>query len=513
MDDGLFNLKILNTNEKNVSVFENLDPIFDFDMKYGSKQDVHIINRGMLGDAMKQILSLGYVLLHTNDDGTQFEDKQWTHPLILRHNNQEFMVLLNFDRVEQKHNVTILKSEKEIDFADTEIELKLPVIDEVRDTLTRDVIEEFCRKYILFTTDISFKFSILDHITHTRHDPRDPDIESILTNVPEKGRLHIDAPAFHPIAKSWRNQDSAHSYKPEEFMRRFHNVYDKNRYSVFDILVRFREGSQIKKTRENEISVSQLVSSKDRNNEMEKLYYELRKEEYSKPQTELDLPYPTNSKKRKEMLYRRISESNLYDIREKEKAVYKLIRKHYSDGYSVNAVKFPYAFEVLAIPFNNPFNADGRGKGNIVIGAVNYSVSPKDNYFDGEYYKGDKKSTDHYGKPVKTNIFRVLELNDFYDFANYGVKIPCVIIANLITPRRDPLSHDKAAIDIQPFIDGIKEAIAKVAIGIQTYRAAHFRLSDPKSTHSTGRFLGHDNSDDSVKHLLNKFLNENIGFG
>ena len=43
----------------------------------------------------------------------------------------------------------------------------LPVIDEVRNSLDRNYIEQFCRKYSILTTDISFKFRIIDDITHT----------------------------------------------------------------------------------------------------------------------------------------------------------------------------------------------------------------------------------------------------------------------------------------------------------------------------------------------------------
>jgi hypothetical protein len=46
---------------------------------------------------------------------------------------------------------------------DTEIELVLPIIEEVRLSLDRLSIEEFCRKYPIFTTDISFKFGIIDN--------------------------------------------------------------------------------------------------------------------------------------------------------------------------------------------------------------------------------------------------------------------------------------------------------------------------------------------------------------
>ena len=83
-DDQLFRIRIRNSNPRNIPVFQDLDAIFDYDMRYGSKQDVHTISRGMLGDAMKQILSLAYILMHVNDDGTEFTDKQWIHPLIIR---------------------------------------------------------------------------------------------------------------------------------------------------------------------------------------------------------------------------------------------------------------------------------------------------------------------------------------------------------------------------------------------------------------------------------------------
>ena len=60
-DDAFLHIRIRNSNPKDVQVFQNLNEIFNFDMRYGSKQDVHVISRGMLGDAMKQILSLGYI--------------------------------------------------------------------------------------------------------------------------------------------------------------------------------------------------------------------------------------------------------------------------------------------------------------------------------------------------------------------------------------------------------------------------------------------------------------------
>ena len=107
MDDELFRLTIRIQILKISPVFPNLKSIFDYEMRYGSKQDVHIISRGMLGDAMKQILSLGYVLLHANDDGTAFTDKQWEHPLIIRHNGKEVKIYLTVDKATQSWELEI----------------------------------------------------------------------------------------------------------------------------------------------------------------------------------------------------------------------------------------------------------------------------------------------------------------------------------------------------------------------------------------------------------------------
>jgi hypothetical protein len=80
MDDSLFHIKVRNTNSRNIPVFQNLSAIFDYDIRYGSKQNQHTISRGMLGDATKQILAWPYVLIHTNDDGSSFKDKHWDKP-------------------------------------------------------------------------------------------------------------------------------------------------------------------------------------------------------------------------------------------------------------------------------------------------------------------------------------------------------------------------------------------------------------------------------------------------
>lgn len=507
MDNELLLVKVRNSNEKNIPVFPDLKAIFDYDMRYGSKQDVHIITRGMLGDAMKQILSLGYVLIHTSDNGKSFTDRQWTHPLIIRHNKKEWTIDLEYNKGIQEPTVTIKAENNQVDYTDTEIELKLPVIDEVRNDLTRDFIEEFCRKYILFTTDISFKFTIVDDIYHpinkekqvseTEHEIHASKLIDALTRVPPKGILHIDVPSLHPISidRDWSNGDSIHSYMPEEFMRRIRDVHDKTR-SVYDVLRTFREGSQIKKTPANQISIFELVSSKDIDKKMEEFFKQLKNA--LKSPSELSLPYTTNTKKRKEVLYSRVAESKFYDIDTDKKSSYKLVRGFYNDSM----VEYPFAFEILAIPLKDPLisgpGEPARAKDTIFIGAVNYSVSPKTNNFEYDEAYDEKYSTHR-------DIFNILKSKGGFREPDTYSKLPCIIIANLVTPRRDPLGHDKSTIDTKPFIKIIEKAVEKMASDIQTYRVAGYRFMR-YTGHTSGRFHGSGAGKKSGIEHLRQFL-------
>jgi hypothetical protein len=149
-DDSGLHIKIRNSNSRNIPGFQKLNLIFDPEMRYGSKQNEKVISRGMLGDAMKQILALPYVLIHSNDDGTAFTNEQWNKPLIIRCNGKESHVRIIVNKAKQTQTLDI-EEIKLIDDTDTEIEVFLPPI------LELDIhdIENFCRTYPLLTTDIS----------------------------------------------------------------------------------------------------------------------------------------------------------------------------------------------------------------------------------------------------------------------------------------------------------------------------------------------------------------------
>jgi len=154
--NSALHIKIRNTNQNNITVFQNINKIFNPEMTYGSKQNLKVVSRGLLGDAMKQILALPYILIHCNDDRTAFTNAQWNPPLITRHNGLETHVRVIVDpttggRLDIKDIGPVERGS-----TDTEIEVFLPLIKD--DIIHMDEIEKFCRTYPILTTDISFKF-------------------------------------------------------------------------------------------------------------------------------------------------------------------------------------------------------------------------------------------------------------------------------------------------------------------------------------------------------------------
>lgn len=282
---------------------------------------------------------------------------------------------------------------------------------------------------------------------------------------------------------------------PDEFMRRITNVHNKD-LTVYDVLLTFREGSQIKKTPENQISISELVKSKDRDKKMELLFKQLK--DVLDPPSELSLPYTTNAKKRGEALYSRIEQSKFYDIDTEKKYSYKLVRGFHSGS----TVQYPFAFEILGIPLKDPIN-DATGyqeKQTKVIGAINYSTSPQDNFFDGDY-GGDATW-------IK-DIHGVLREYKFEKNGHNWTKLPCIVIANLVTPRRDPVGYDKSKVDIIPFTGAIVEAVKKMAAGIQTYRSVGIFWSSSANEEGKGKDTGI--SKISGKELLRQWMIKECG--
>jgi hypothetical protein len=488
-NNQLFCIQIRNSNPMNIPVFEDLEAVFDYNMRYGSKQDVHTITRGMLGDATKQILSLGYILMHINDVGTEFKDKQWEYPLIIRHNGKEHKIYLHYDKANQEPRIrfeisTIFENHA---FTDTEIDVVLPIIDQVRNILDRYFIEKFCREYSILTTDISFKFSIIDESTEGDHFSASS-FQNVLTGhprAPPRDIVSIQVPALYPIPtfKEWNNSDSIYSYTPTEFTSRITNVHDKQNTIIYDVLKSFREGTNIKKDSKTEKSVASLVSNPDRYTEIEDLYKELKNA--LSPQKKLSIPYTTNRKDRVKALVPRIAE--LYRIDNTMEPSYRIEWGYYDDGL----VKYPYAFEILGISLTNPKENETK-----FIGAINYSISPNNIKFEGEY---------HINGNVDKNAEELLIRFGFHKHSAKKSRLPCIVIGNLITSRREPQGYDKSRIDMKPFAQTIITAIEKMASHIPTLRSAGYIIRPIDEDYRNAR-RKKINRKVSAKELLRQFL-------
>jgi hypothetical protein len=239
----------------------------------------------MLGDALKQILSFGYILIHLEDDGTSFQDKQWTQPLIIHHNHEEWEITLHVDKAQQKPTLVPKCIKTDLDHTDTEIELGLPIPNSVRSELKRDDIVNFCKTYPLFTTDISFNFEITDDSTHNNKSTAEASGEEtekeitekmidIIASESPKATIQLEYKALHPITpESWNNQNSVYSYTSEEFKRRFVNVDLTHSANVrmYDMRDTYREGSNLRNTSEFEITLLDLahLPEKERNKRIE----------------------------------------------------------------------------------------------------------------------------------------------------------------------------------------------------------------------------------------------------
>lgn len=246
-----------------------------------------------------------------------------------------------------------------------------------------------------------------------------------------------------------------------------------------------------------------LTDDKKRNRKIECFYTQL--QNALPPPPKLTLPYTANKQQRKAALIERLA--ILYDDLDsnEKKASYKSIHGYYQD--TKKGVAYPYFWEILAIPFVDPTHAKKRID---FIGAINYSISPKTygSLFEGEYkVSAYNLETEEYIDA--TNILGVLEHYGFHDYTTDSAKIPCIVVANLVTPRRDPDGQDKSRIDTNPFTETIMEGVKRIASEIKSFRALGYTFRKPEERRNAIRL--HSSGKKSLKDLLTNYLREEHG--
>jgi hypothetical protein len=150
---GVMTISVSNTNHSNKAAFDNLDQIFNYKRSYSSKSNQYRITRGAQGDALKELGTMGYMLVNSRESG---EDNNWKYPFVFQHNNKIDKVYIEVDR---KHKTIRRRFEhSSCDDTGTKVTIMLPAIDEEKYSLLKGL----CLDYTLFNTHLSFSFSFND---------------------------------------------------------------------------------------------------------------------------------------------------------------------------------------------------------------------------------------------------------------------------------------------------------------------------------------------------------------
>lgn len=188
-----------------------------------------------------------------------------------------------------------------------------------------------------------------------------------------------------------------------------------------------------------------------------------------------------NRKKKKEIDPRTKGIINNFALRytiEPDNVAYTIVPGVVKD--SAHDVQYEYAFELAAIPFKEELLVkDSSGYESIFKGAINWSVSPKGNQFEGDY-RWKKKKEDYY-ETRASDIRSVLGRYGFSfhrEYNNQNTKLPCVIYGNLISKKLHYIGQSKAEVDTTPFTGAIIKAVKSIARDIPTFRVADIRTPD-----------------------------------
>lgn len=410
-----------NPNNESTAFQTHIKDIFNYDYFLSTKKNKFRLGRGAIGDANKPKLSIPYAILH--EKGYVINGME--APLTITYNDQMSKISLDTSKFITNKLESIIKTEARPrdQRPYTEVKIAIP-----RAHLSYNVVnelKEYCLNYSVFSTHIWFLFDFNGERVTT------PD-DTIVSNT-------------------WTNEITAWAYTDTDFLVFMESLVDQS-IPVSAALAPFRElkwlPKEWKQKQLDELSTEQKI----------RLLKDLKC--HSKPMEKLSVPFGGNKESdelRKEALIKRISA--IYDVDE-SCAEYKVVRARYEspDG----DVNFPYVFEVVAIPWNDIWNGD-----KTFIGAVNNSVSIINkgmSLYDGMYTFKDKDK-----ERTVWNIEGILSRWYGWQLRESKKSWPCVIAANLLTPKVHWKEQGKSTLVIEPFADTIVETITKVMKKIPTF--------------------------------------------
>jgi hypothetical protein len=425
---NLLCIVVRNLNESNKVVFSKskLDSIFNLSKFTSSKRGLFRISRGALGDALKYVLGMPYALakeLHVTIKEA---------PLTIRTNQQVFNIKLNVDNGD-------VKEAKQEQSNWTEIEVRLPIVDAF---LNLAEIQTFLKEYVLFSTHVSFKFT-LNNGTQT---------------------VKQSFPQTQSVNKKWVNHSSIHYYSLPEF-EPFVNGFDDDNAEVYTVMQRlFREGSSMKKAGFDDMTMGELKKS---TRLKKKLFQKMRNVIRTPPQ-KLSLPFDSNYKVRPQALKRRLEQRGLRVSSMKYKSKYGNYSSM-SDG-----IGFPFFVEVAV------FHSDDIVGNLYYMNALNNAMMPGNwSYLYGAdddtfvWFTEADREKNHRMAADDLDV-KCHESRDIHEIlVHYGYshdekkskKKHSMIAINLIAPKIIVENYGKSDIVLKPFAELIGELVARACEG------------------------------------------------
>ena len=155
----MLRITVRNSNVDNISIFEDLDQIFNFDIWYSTKRYQHRETSGSLGDFLKRGLGMGYAAWTEglNEDNS-FIDEQWKEPVIVKCNGKETRIFITV----HKGSSEPIKIEFEDGplYSDTYTEVEVPILlPKWFNNELADQLEKYYRCYKIGKPKTDFSFT------------------------------------------------------------------------------------------------------------------------------------------------------------------------------------------------------------------------------------------------------------------------------------------------------------------------------------------------------------------
>jgi len=433
-------ISVSNPNFGNIPVFNNLDQTFNYKRSYSSKSNQYRVTRGAQGDALKELGTMGYMLSGESKvgggGGGEGENNLWNYPIVIQHNRKIDRVYIEVDR---KHRSIKPRFERPniCNSTDTKVTIILPAISNI-DEYKR--LKVFCYQYTLFNTHLSY-------------------------DIYFDGKHVAMLQALHPITEHYDNLNSAYCYSTTELYDFLSDICGDN-VSIYDALAGsgFREINQpgrfddLKGTTIEELTFDKLVQ----------IHKRLKKSMLA--MSKLSVPYDSKVVKRKDALIARTKQLGTEFELDFNNARYERTKdpKHDSRDlvYDNNIIRYPWCFEILAIPIKNQ-----TGRSTIISG-VNYSTSINNQL----YFKADKYENGYSWFHKNGTRLRALDIEEILRVSAAGADIsyndsmpsnkqrqPCLIIAHLVSQRPEyKFGYGKSTLKLEAYSTQIAETIERL---------------------------------------------------